>query len=46
MILDIEDSILDTFHYCEKVRDLNFRSILDMIFSRLDMIELSNEVVN
>ena len=34
-ILDIEDSILDTFRYCEKVRDLGFRSIRDTIFSAL-----------
>ena len=34
-ILDIEDSILDTVRYCEKVRDLDFRSLLDTIFSRL-----------
>ena len=34
-ILNIEDMILDTVRYCEKVRDLDFRSILDMIFSRL-----------
>ena len=34
-ILDIEDLILDTFRYCEKVRDLGFRSIRDTIFSGL-----------
>ena len=34
-ILDIEDWILDTVQYCEKVRDLDFISILDTIFSRL-----------
>ena len=34
-ILDIEDSILDTFPYCEKLRDLDFQSILDTIFSGL-----------
>ena len=34
-IIDIEDSILDTVRYCEKVRDLDFRSLLDTIFSRL-----------
>ena len=34
-ILDIEDLILDTVRYCEKVQDLDFRSILDTIFSRL-----------
>ena len=37
MILDIEDSILDTFRYCEKFRDLRFRSIRDSIFPRLNM---------
>ena len=35
MILDIGGSILDTLRYCEKFRDLGFRSILDTIFSRL-----------
>ena len=34
-ILDIEDLILDTVRYCEKVQDLDFRSILDTIFSGL-----------
>ena len=34
-ILYIEDSILDTFPYCEKLRDLDFQSILDTIFSGL-----------
>ena len=35
MILDIEALILDTVRYCEKVRDLDFRSIIDTIFPRL-----------
>ena len=34
-ILDMEDSILNTFRFCEKVRDLGFRSIRDIIFSGL-----------
>ena len=34
-ILDIKDSILDTGQYCEKARDLDFRSICDAIFSGL-----------
>ena len=34
MILDIEDSILDTVRYCERVWDLDFRSTLDTILSR------------
>ena len=38
MILNIEDLIIDTVRYCEKVRDLGFRSILDTIFSRLIMM--------
>jgi len=36
-ILNIGRSILDTLRYCEKFRDLGFRSILDTIFSRLFM---------
>ena len=34
MILDIEDSILDTVRYCERVWDLDFRSTLHTILSR------------
>ena len=34
-ILDIEDLVLDTVQFCEKVRDLGFPLILDTIISRL-----------
>ena len=41
-ILDIEDLILDTVRYCEKVRDLNFPSILDTIFSKLTQWQIGD----
>ena len=31
-----QHDMLDTLRYCEKFRDLGFRSILDMIFSNLN----------
>ena len=43
-ILDIEDLILDTVRYCEKVQDLDFRSILDTIFSRLIKTGVKHQV--
>ena len=43
-ILDIGRLILDTLQYCEKYRDLGFRSILDTIFSRLYTIVLFHKM--
>ena len=34
-ILNMDDSVLNTFQYCEKVRDHRFRLIRDTIFSGL-----------
>ena len=44
MILDIENSILETFPYCENVQDLGFREYRRSIFSGLFRKKLSDKI--
>ena len=43
MILDIENSILETFPYCENVQDLGFREYRRSVFSGLTMTTSSTQ---